>query len=134
MEECYGELPLYDIRENKVVHMANLGTHHFFNHEIAIIDTPIVQRLKYITQLGQVYNIFPTARHTRFEHTLGVVISLNKMWNSLSENGSLKFLKTDFQRAKTLSDLRICAILHDIGHCPFSCIRSSSERFSINRR
>ncbi len=119
MEECY-ELKLYDVRENKVVHMANLGTNHFYNHEIAIIDTPVIQRLKYITQLGQVYNVFPTARHTRFEHTLGVVISVNKMWNSLSENGSLSFLKNDRKKAKILSDLRICAILHDIGHCPFS--------------
>ncbi|VVB52031.1 HD domain protein [uncultured archaeon] len=120
MDENYVELKLSNVRENKVIHMANLGTHHFSNHEMAIIDTPVVQRLKYITQLGQVYNVFPTARHSRFEHTLGVAISVNKMWNFLSENGSLSFLRDVRNKAKILSDLRICAILHDIGHCPFS--------------
>ncbi|CAD7775414.1 hypothetical protein FHEFKHOI_01769 [Candidatus Methanoperedenaceae archaeon GB50] len=87
---------------------------------MAVIDTHVVQRLKYISQLGPVYNVFPTARHTRFEHTLGVTITLNKMWNSLSENGSLSFLGTGSKPRKILSDLRMSAILHDIGHCPFS--------------
>ncbi|VVB93499.1 HD domain protein [uncultured archaeon] len=119
MDEYYGELPLYDIREPKVIHMTKLGTHHFSKHEIAVIDTPVVQRLKYISQLGPVYNVFPTARHSRFEHTLGVAISINKMWNSLTENVSLSFLPSS-DRTKILSDLRMCAILHDIGHCPFS--------------
>ncbi|CAD7775407.1 hypothetical protein FHEFKHOI_01768 [Candidatus Methanoperedenaceae archaeon GB50] len=31
MEEFYGELPLYDIRESKIINLANLGTHHFLN-------------------------------------------------------------------------------------------------------
>lgn len=119
MDETYGNLLLSNIREPKVIHMANLGTHQFFEHEMAIIDTPIVQRLKCISQLGPVYNIFPTARHTRFEHTLGVTISVDKMWKSISEKGSLSFLR-DFEKKKILSDLRISAILHDIGHCPFS--------------
>ena len=119
MDKTYGDLLLSDIRESKVIHMANLGTHHFFNHEMAIIDTPIVQRLKYISQLGPVYNIFPTARHTRFEHTLGVVISVDKMWKSILEKDSLSFLG-DLEKKKILSDLRVSAILHDIGHCPFS--------------
>ncbi len=119
MNEYYKDLPLYNIREDKVIHMTNLGTHHFPRHEIAVIDTPIVQRLKYISQLGPVYNVFPTARHSRFEHTLGVVISITKMWNSLIENGSLSFLQP-IENKNILSNLRMCAILHDIGHCPFS--------------
>ena len=119
MNKTYGDLLLSDIRGSKVIHMANLGTHHFFNHEIAIIDTPIVQRLKCISQLGPVFNVFPTARHTRFEHTLGVVISVDKMWKSVSEKANLSFLNNS-EKEKILSNLRISAILHDIGHCPFS--------------
>lgn len=119
MDKTYGNLLLSNIREPKVIHMANLGTHQFFKHEMAIIDTPIVQRLKCISQLGPVYNVFPTARHTRFEHTLGVTISVDKMWKSISEKSSLSFLG-DSEKKKILSDLRISAILHDIGHCPFS--------------
>lgn len=120
MEEFYGNLPLYDIRESKIINLTNLGTHHFYAHEMAVIDTPVIQRLKYISQLGPVYNVFPTARHTRFEHTLGVTINVNKMWNSLSENGSLSFLGNSNNIKNIQSDLRMSAILHDIGHCPFS--------------
>ena len=89
MEENYGDIPVYEIREPKIIHFANLGTNRFQKHEIAVIDTPLIQRLKYISQLGEVFNVFPTARHTRFEHTLGVVIGATRIWDALFENGSL---------------------------------------------
>ena len=125
MDKTYGDLRISDIRESKVIHMANLGTHQFFEHEMAIIDTPIVQRLKCISQLGPVYNVFPTARHTRFEHTLGVVISVDKMWKSILEKGSLPS-SNDFANKKILSDLRVSAILHDIAAIPAKIVNACS--------
>lgn len=119
MEENYGEIPVYDIKEPKIIHLANLGTNRFLKHEIAVIDTPLIQRLKYISQLGAVYNVFPTARHTRFEHTLGVVICANRIWESLYENGSLDSV-SEIERKRILLNIRMAAILHDVGHCPFS--------------
>jgi uncharacterized protein len=119
MEENYGEIPIYNVREPKIIHLANMGTNRFFKHEIAVIDTPLIQRLKYISQLGAVYNVFPTARHTRFEHTLGVVIGANRIWDSLFENGSLDSL-SELERKRILLNIRMAAILHDIGHGPFS--------------
>lgn len=119
IEEIYGEIPIYIIREPKIIHLANMGTHRFFKHEIAVIDTPLIQRLKYISQLGAVYNVFPTARHTRFEHTLGVVVAATRIWNSLLENNYLDHL-SETERNRIHLNLRMAAILHDIGHCPFS--------------
>lgn len=38
---------------------------------VKIVDTPQFQRLRYITQLGGCYFVFPGAAHNRFEHSLG---------------------------------------------------------------
>jgi hypothetical protein len=57
------------VREAKAIHDPLLGTNLFKPHEIALLDTPLVQRLRYITQTGLVYLTFPGARHTRLEHT-----------------------------------------------------------------
>jgi HD superfamily phosphohydrolase len=103
----------------KVIHFAKTGTNQFDSHEMAIIDTPFVQRLRYISQLGLAYSVFPTARHTRFEHSLGVTIMVDKMFKALENNGYLKFL-TEPQKRKCYTELRIAALLHDIGHGPFS--------------
>lgn len=52
MNEYYEELPLYDIREPKVIHLTKIGTHHFSEHEIALLDTPVVQRTKVYLTIG----------------------------------------------------------------------------------
>jgi HD superfamily phosphohydrolase len=83
-------------------------------YEIAIIDTPIIQRLRYISQLGPSHYVFPTARHSRFEHTLGVMIRINQMFNAISENQKIKLSRN------ILNELRLAALLHDVGHGPFS--------------
>lgn len=141
LNESFQDLPIPDIRESKVIHFTKIGTHQFSNHEIALIDTPFVQRLKYISQLGLAYNVFPTARHTRFEHSLGVTIMIDKMWRSLNENQQFEFIRSEEDRNQLLIKLRVAAILHDIGHCPFShvseevirddpSIRRESDKFS----
>ena len=125
MEEYYEkklEVPL--VCAPKVIHMARLGTSHFSEHEIATIDLPIVQRLKYISQLGTVYNVFPTARHTRFEHSLGVAVLVKNMWSSLLENNFLGNKRVENQIK--FNNLRMAALLHDIGHGPFSHVTENT--------
>ncbi|HIP62619.1 MAG TPA: HD domain-containing protein [Archaeoglobus profundus] len=75
---------------------------------IKIIDTPEFQRLRRISQLGFANLVYPGANHTRFEHSIGTMhiarLLVERM--DISEDEKMEILAA--------------AILHDIGHGPFS--------------
>ena len=83
-----------------------------YDYELPIIDHPIFQRLRRIRQLSGAHLTYPAAQHTRFEHSLGVMHIAGQAGHSLNEKG---FLKSD-----DIKILRLAALLHDIGHGPFS--------------
>ena len=59
-------------REIKVIHDPVWGTIKFYPWELQILDSPLLQRLRSINQLGLAVLTYPSAHHSRFEHTLGV--------------------------------------------------------------
>ncbi|ELY86178.1 HD domain-containing protein [Natrinema altunense] len=73
-----------------------------------LLDTPAVQRLRHISQLGTVSLVYPSANHTRFEHSLGV-------YHLACE--ALERLGIEGRRARRI---HAAALLHDVGHGPFS--------------
>jgi len=81
--------------------------------ELAIMATPDFLRLERIQQLGFVSKIWPGARHTRYEHSLGVLHLARLAIAHLRADESWI---TD-EDARTLA---AAALLHDIGHYPFS--------------
>lgn len=84
---------------------------------LRIIDTPEFQRLHRIRQLSTAYSLFPTAQHTRFSHSIGtyhVMQLLIKHFKPILELINLKIDKREIQLALGV------ALLHDIGHGPFS--------------
>jgi len=83
-----------DIRLNKI--------------EVEVMDNPQFQRLRRIKQLGLISLIYPGANHTRFEHSIGTMHIASKLADKLDLNQDDKEL------------VRISALLHDIGHGPFS--------------
>ncbi|ACV48685.1 MULTISPECIES: HD domain-containing protein [Halomicrobium] len=74
----------------------------------ALLDTPPVQRLRRIAQLGTVTLVYPSANHTRFEHSLGVYHLADEALGHLGIEG---------QKAERV---RAAALLHDVGHSPYS--------------
>lgn len=76
--------------------------------EVEVMDNPQFQRLRRIKQLGLISLIYPGANHTRFEHSIGTMHIASKLADKLDLN----------QEDKEL--VRISALLHDIGHGPFS--------------
>jgi HD superfamily phosphohydrolase len=76
---------------------------------LSLIDTPLMQRLRRIRQLGLSNLVYPGANHSRFEHSLGVV----HLATMLTAN--IDTVSTDEK-----NELRAASLLHDIGHGPLS--------------
>ena len=74
------------------------------------IDSPEFQRLRYIKQTTSADLVYPNANHTRFSHSIGTHHLMKKVIN----NGLMKL------SIKEKNDLELAALLHDIGHGPFS--------------
>ena len=81
----------------------------------AAIDTPTYQRLRYVRQLGHAFLVYPGATHTRFEHGLGAYHLARLALARLQECGDL-----DGMDETECLAVRLAALLHDIGHYPFS--------------
>ena len=79
------------------------------------LDTPTVQRLRYVRQVGHAFLVYPGATHTRFEHALGAYHLTKRALAALEERGELD-PATDEDRLA----VRMAALLHDVGHYPFS--------------
>jgi uncharacterized protein len=79
------------------------------------LDTPTVQRLRYIRQVGHSFLVYPGATHTRFEHALGAYHLTRRALASLEELGEMVPATPEDCLA-----VRMAALLHDIGHYPFS--------------
>lgn len=94
--------------------LGNLLT--FEPYEVSVIDSPIVQRLRYIHQTSLTYLIYPSANHTRFEHSLGMAYIVKEIINSLKNNEETK----DAINPENERTLCLAAILHDVGHGIFS--------------
>jgi HD superfamily phosphohydrolase len=82
---------------------------------LELIDTPAFQRLRYVRQLGLAFLVYPGATHSRFEHALGTYHLARRALGLLDERGELAQIG---QGECTL--IRAAALLHDIGHYPFS--------------
>ena len=80
--------------------------------ECKIIDSPVFQRLRKIRQLASAHLTYPGALHTRFEHCIGSMHLAKRAANHLK---SQEIINKDLS-----NELSIAALLHDIGHGPFS--------------
>ena len=82
---------------------------------LKLLDTEPFQRLRYIRQLGHAFLVYPGATHSRFEHALGTYHLARRTLGLFSERGELESIPEEERIA-----VRLAALLHDIGHYPFS--------------
>src|SRR6266852_7987458 len=106
------EQPLSTVRDS-LYDLIPLGP-----REEKLIGTAPFLRLQKIKQLGFVYRIWPGATHTRYEHSLGSYYLAVRALRSLLEHGSAGGL--DGVAISSVQTLVVAALLHDIGHYPFS--------------
>lgn len=110
-----------EVRRPKVIHDTVLGTNSFHKHEIAVMDSPIVQRLRRISQVDVVSLVWPSGNHNRFEHSLGVAVIADKFLRALhTKEGNAETFKALGDVDELLNHVRMAGILHDCGHGPFS--------------
>ena len=91
---------------------------------IRLIDTPEFQRLRRIRQLGVSWITYPTAEHTRFSHSIGTAFLAGKIFDRLELEEQITFKDEDGDHTLSRDQLKLLlqttALLHDIGHGPFS--------------
>ena len=118
-----GESPSYPKSFNDPV----WGTIELLPWETILLDSPLLQRLRGIRQLGTAHYVYPGASHSRLEHSLGVVEASERIIQSLKRNAAYR---RQFDRDPDVSipdpsrmdvlSIRLAALLHDIGHGSFS--------------
>lgn len=106
----------------KSIRDAVWGTCRFYPWEVAILDSPLLQRLRDIRQTGLAYLVYPTSVHSRFDHTLGVVTISSRIVRSINDKHPLK--KDPLISYEDHMRIRLSALLHDVGH---SCLSHVSE-------
>lgn len=133
---------LASYRQIKIVHEPVWGTCSFQPWEVSILELEVFQRLRGLRQTGFAYFTYPSAEHSRFQHTLGVVEAATRVFDSILKReaygglspGALELKEKnrvfnttsgarEADRLKIL--LRVAAMVHDTGHSIFS---HSSER------
>jgi HD superfamily phosphohydrolase len=88
------------------------GDIHLNQIECRVIDTAPFQRLRHLKQLGMAQLTYPTATHTRFAHSIGVLGIMERI---------TRLAKRDLTLSdKQVEDIRLAGLLHDIGHYPYS--------------
>jgi hypothetical protein len=80
--------------------------------EVALLELPVVQRLRRLRQLGLAYLAFPSAEHSRFSHALGALAIGTRAFDAL-------YAEVPAANARRRL-LRASLLLHDLGHGPFS--------------
>lgn len=94
--------------------------------ERKVIDSRPFQRLRHIHQLALTYLVYPSASHKRFEHSLGVMELASRVFEAVLaklDDPVAKLvpkLTDEKKQGYWRSVLRLAALLHDVGHLPFS--------------
>jgi uncharacterized protein len=111
------------VRAPKVIRDAVWDYHRFQPYEVHLLNSPFLQRLRGISQTSLASYTYPSATHNRFQHTLGTVMVLDRLTSAVENNEATNVTNVLSENKK---ELRLTAMLHDVGHSLFS---HASEEF-----
>jgi hypothetical protein len=101
-----------------VIRDAVHGDVYLTHEELAILDTPEMQRLRGVKQLGTADLVFPGALHTRFDHSIGVLHMAQHLIDAANRNfeqDPREHLSVGEREARVI---RVAALVHDVTHIP----------------
>ncbi len=116
MTDCY----LPTATGEKIIHDPIWGSIVFYPWEVRLIDSPLFQRLRNINQVGLADSTYPAALHTRFEHSLGTAAVASRMMEQMMSDAKQRPDVKDVISEQEIRLVRLAALLHDVGHCPYS--------------
>ncbi|MDP9197133.1 MAG: HD domain-containing protein [Thermoproteota archaeon] len=91
-----------------------------------LIDTPTFQRLRRIKQLAGAHLVYPSAQHSRFEHSLGAM-------HVAGLAGEHLFSLNVLPNPDSIQEMRVSSLLHDVGHGPFSHLSEEAIKIRTNK-
>ncbi len=110
VSEVIGSFQVPKVRDFKVIRDPIHDFIRLYPHEVAILDCPLLQRLRGIHQTALAYLVYPGMHHTRFEHSLGVLHVANLIICALQQ------LHREEVTSQVAASVRLAALLHDVGH------------------
>ncbi len=105
------------------------GTIEINEGEIFVLNSPILQRLRKIKQLGLADFLYSSANHSRLSHTLGVLQTASSMWSQIERELRKKEIPMESDVEQIV---RLAAIFHDCGH--MFCSHASERFFQADTR
>lgn len=132
-EPCKNDIAKFELllEGAKIIRDPVYGDIEITQLECEIIDSPYFQRLRRIRQLGLTYYVYPSANHTRFEHSIGTLFMAQKIIDAVNANYHRRFKEGIQKRDGSISlsefpidpqnkfMIRMVALLHDTGHVAF---------------
>ena len=100
--------------------------------EVDLLDTRAMQRLRRIRQMGFASYVFPSGEHSRFAHSLGVLCIMGKICDHLFRLYGHRQVDGIEFTLEDIKNVRIAALLHDVGHFPFSHLSESVYSYTDN--
>lgn len=113
------EVPEVGRHQADIIQASSHGPASFTERVRKIVHTPEVRRLGSITQLGLVNQVYPTASHTRLEHTLGTFSMACRYVRALY-NDPVNPIFKQIMRADDIEALLLACLVHDVGHYPLA--------------
>ncbi len=94
------------------------GDVYLTHEELRLLDTPEMQRLRGIKQLGTAYLVYPGAVHTRFDHSIGTVHATQRVIDAIGKSAELEPRRCLAVTEEEARVVRFAALLHDVTHVP----------------
>ncbi len=86
--------------------------------DLPLLDSPRVQRLRGVKQLGSAFHVYPGAQHTRFEHSLGAYHAARRLTERIRANHRRDPASCRNLTPREAAVIRAVALLHDVTHIP----------------